>query len=163
VDKDLAQLAKGGAASAPGGKQRSAAKPAAKKARNQVAAKPRKSGGASIESVVIDLLRANGAPMAFRDVLATIKKKKLVKTKVASFDGVLRQAMAKSSRIKRVSEAGGMSGVRSCEMRDAYFWPRGGGLCGVKQDVESWEMNGAPRRDGLTPVFSMRLWGPPST
>jgi hypothetical protein len=102
VDKELARLAKGGARVAPGGKKRASTRPAAKKARAQAAAKPRKSGGASVEAVVIDLLKANGAPMAFQDVLATIKKRKLVKTKAANFDAVLRQAMSKSLKIKRV-------------------------------------------------------------
>jgi hypothetical protein len=87
---------------APAGRRRASAKPSVKKVRKPVAAKPRRSGGASVEAVVIDLLKANGAPMAFQDVLATIKKKKLVKTKAANFDAVLRQGMSKSSKIKRV-------------------------------------------------------------
>ncbi len=40
--------------------------------------------------------------MAVPEILATIKKQKLVKTKAANFDGVLRQAMSKSSKTKRV-------------------------------------------------------------
>jgi hypothetical protein len=40
--------------------------------------------------------------MAVHEILAIIKKQKLVKTKAANFDGVLRQAMSKSSMIKRM-------------------------------------------------------------
>lgn len=102
VDRELAQLAKGGVRVTRAGKKRASAKSPAKKVRNQVAAKPRKSGGASVEAVVIDLLKANGGPMGVPDILATIKKQKLVKTKAANFAGVVRQTICKSSRIKRV-------------------------------------------------------------
>lgn len=81
--------------------KRGTAKPGAKKAGKKVGAEMATATG-SIESVVVDLLKANGAPMAVPEILATIKKKKLVKTKASNFDGVLRQAMSKSSKIKRV-------------------------------------------------------------
>jgi len=104
VEKELARLVKGaGAAKLVGGHRakRSAAKPATKKARKKAAAKKAAATG-SIESVVVDLLKANGAPMAVPEILATIKKQKLVKTKAADFSGVVRQMLSKSSRIKRV-------------------------------------------------------------
>ncbi len=99
VEKELARLMKGAPIAKPAPKRakRAAAKDGAKKA----AAKKLPATG-SIESVVIDLLKANGAPMAVPEILATIKTQKLVKTKAANFDGVLRQAMYKSSKIKRV-------------------------------------------------------------
>jgi predicted nucleic acid-binding Zn-ribbon protein len=103
VEKELARLAKGAAIanSAPKPAKRTAAKPAKKRAGQKAAAKRVPATG-SIESVVIDLLRANGAPMAVPEILATIKKQKLVKTKAANFAGVVRQSISKSSKIKWV-------------------------------------------------------------
>lgn len=106
VERDLARLAKGVGARKPvaGNRaKRGAAKPGTKKARKKAAAtnataKP----AATIENVVVDLLKANGAPMAVPEILATIKKQKLVKTKAADFAGVVRQTIYKSSKIKRV-------------------------------------------------------------
>lgn len=106
VEKELARLVKGAGAAKPvAGKRakRASAKPGAKKARKKASAKTVPATGApTIETIVVDLLKANGAPMAVPEILAIIKKQKLVKTKAANFDGVLRQAMSKSSRIKRV-------------------------------------------------------------
>ena len=105
VEKELARLGKGAAAAkraAPKRAKRVAAKPAKRMAKKKAGAKKAPaSGSPTIETVVLDLLKANGAPMAFQDVLAAIKKKKLIKTKAANFDGVLRQAMSKSTKIKR--------------------------------------------------------------
>jgi predicted nucleic acid-binding Zn-ribbon protein len=104
VEKELARLVKGaGAAKPAAGKRtkRSSAKPVAKKARKKAGAKKTPSTG-SIETVVLDLLKANGAPMTIPEILATIKKQKLVKTKAANFAGVLRQMLSKSSKVKRV-------------------------------------------------------------
>lgn len=107
VEKELARLVKLAGVSKPvAGKRtkRPAAKPATKKAGKKAAATktPAAAGSPSIETVVLDLLRANGAPMAVPEILATIKKQKLVKTKAADFSGVVRQMLSKSSRIKRV-------------------------------------------------------------
>ncbi len=106
VAKELARLSKGAAAAKPATTKRAkraTTKPGAMKASKKAAAKKAPATGSpSIESVVIDLLKANGAPMAVSEILAMIKKQKLVKTKAANFDGVLRQAMYKSSKIKRV-------------------------------------------------------------
>jgi hypothetical protein len=104
VERDLARLMKGvGAGKRVVGKRakRGAAKPGAKKAGEKAAAKQTPATG-SIESVVVNLLKANGAPMAIPEILATIKKQKLVKSKAANFAGVVRQTIYKSSRIKRV-------------------------------------------------------------
>ncbi len=57
--------------------------------------------GPTIESVVVDLIKANGGKMAFQDILATIQKKKLVKSKAKSFDNVLRRTISTSGKIKR--------------------------------------------------------------
>jgi hypothetical protein len=107
VEKELARLVKGAAVAKPVvGKraQRPAAKPGTKKARKNAAATkaPATDGTPTIETVVIDLLKANGAPMAVPEILAAIKKQKLIKTKAANFAGVVRQSISKSARIKRV-------------------------------------------------------------
>ncbi len=106
VEKELARLVKGAAVARPAAAKRAkraTPKPGTKKAGKKAAAKKAPATGTpSIEAVVIDLLTANGAPMAVPEILDTIKKRKLVKTKAANFDGVLRQAMYKSSKIKRV-------------------------------------------------------------
>lgn len=104
VEKELVRLVKGAAAAKPAATKRAkraAAKPGAKKTSKQAVTKKAPSTG-SIESVVIELLKANGAPMAVPEILATIKKQKLVKTKAANFAGVVRQTLSKSSKIKRV-------------------------------------------------------------
>lgn len=106
VEKELARLVKGAAAAKPAaGKRakRSSAKPATKKARKKTGAKKTPATGSpSIETVVVDLLKANGAPMTIPEIVATIKKQKLVKTKAADFSGVVRQMLSKSSKVKRV-------------------------------------------------------------
>ena len=106
VEKELAKLVKGAAVAKPvAGKRakRAAAKPAAKKARRKAdATKAPATSAPTIETIVLDLLKANGAPMALQDIMATIKKQKLVKSKAADFSGVVRQMLSKSSRIKRV-------------------------------------------------------------
>jgi hypothetical protein len=106
VEKDLARLLKGAAIARPAAKnqaKRGAAKPSAKKARKTAGAKSALATSVpTIETIVVDLLKANGAPMAVPEILAAIKKQKLVKTKAANFDGVLRQARSKSSKFKRV-------------------------------------------------------------
>jgi hypothetical protein len=106
VEKELARLVKGAGVAKPvAGKRakRPAAKPAAKKARKKAAAaKATAKPATTVETVVVDLLKANGAPMAVPEILATIKKQKLVKTKAVNFAGVVRQTIYKSSKIKRV-------------------------------------------------------------
>jgi hypothetical protein len=55
--------------------KRGAAKPGAKKAGKKAAAKGvTAKAAATIETIVVDLLKANGAPMAVPEILATIKK-----------------------------------------------------------------------------------------
>jgi len=106
VEKELAHLLKGAVVAkraAPKRAKRAAAKPVTKKDRKKAGANTAPGTGApTIEAVVVKLLKANGAPMAVPEILATIKKQKLVKTKAADFSGVVRQMLSKSSRIKRV-------------------------------------------------------------
>lgn len=103
VERDLARLVKGVAVTKPAAPKRATAKPGTKKVRKNAAAKKATAKpAATIETVVVDLLKANGAPMAVPEILATIKKQKLVKTKAANFAGVVRQTLSKSSKIKRV-------------------------------------------------------------
>ncbi len=95
--------------SAKRGARKAAAKRGAKKAGRKVAAKAAKGskkkvaakGRATIESVVVDLLKKAGEPVAFKDLLATIKKQKLVKTKSANFSNVLRRTLSTSKAVKR--------------------------------------------------------------
>ncbi len=106
VETELARLVKGAAVANPTATKRvkrAAAKPGAKKARKMTAANSAPAAGApTIENIVLDLLKAHGAPMTTPEIVATIKKQKLVKTKAADFPGVVRQMLSKSSRIKRV-------------------------------------------------------------
>ena len=71
-----------------------------KKTRKTVARKPR-SGKPTVESVVADLIRKKGKPMAFQDILAVITKKKLIKTKSKDFANVLRRTLSTSKLMKR--------------------------------------------------------------
>ena len=92
------------------GAKKAAAKRGTKKAAHKVAARSAKAakkkaaptkGRVTVESVVVDLLKKNGAPMSFKDILATIQKKKLVKTKSANFANVLRRTLSTSEVVKR--------------------------------------------------------------
>lgn len=74
------------------------ARVAAKRGRPAANKAPR----ATVESVVVALLKANKKPMAFPEIVATIQKKKLIKTKSANFANVLRRTISTSSKIKRV-------------------------------------------------------------
>ena len=56
----------------------------------------------TVESIVVDLLKAHGEPMAFKDILAVIEEKKLVKTKSKNFANVLRRTLSTSKAVKRV-------------------------------------------------------------
>lgn len=55
----------------------------------------------TLESVVVGLLKAAKGSMAFQDILGTIQKKKLVKSKSANFSNVLRRTISTSKKIKR--------------------------------------------------------------
>ena len=72
---------------------------AAKRGRPAAPKAPRQ----TVESVVVALLKANKKPMAFPEIMATIRKKKLIKTKSANFANVLRRTISTSSKIKRVA------------------------------------------------------------
>ena len=77
---------------------------AKKTAKKPTRAKPERrgaKGGPTIEAVVIDMIKANGGKMAFKEVLATIQKKKLIKTKAKDFANVLRRTISTSGKIKR--------------------------------------------------------------
>ncbi|MBE0564915.1 MAG: hypothetical protein IH621_03090 [Krumholzibacteria bacterium] len=78
------------------------AKGKAKKATATATKRATAKAGPTIESVVVDLIKANGGKMTFQDILATIQKKKLVKTKATNFDNVLRRTISTSEAIKRV-------------------------------------------------------------
>ena len=72
---------------------------AAKRGRPAAPKAPRQ----TVESVVVALLKANKKPMAFPEIMATIQKKKLIKTKSANFANVLRRTISTSGAIKRVA------------------------------------------------------------
>ena len=71
---------------------------AAKRGRPAATKAPRQ----TVESVVVALLKAHKKPMAFPEIMATIQKRKLIKTKSANFANVLRRTISTSSKIKRV-------------------------------------------------------------
>ena len=71
---------------------------AAKRGRPAAPTAPRQ----TVESVVISLLKANKKPMAFPEIMSTIQKRKLIKTKSANIANVLRRTISTSSTIKRV-------------------------------------------------------------
>ena len=85
-----------------------AARKTAKKttARKAAAKKPR----VTVETVVTDLIRANGKPMPFQDILASVTKGKLIKTKSKNFANVLRRTLSTSKMVKRVGR--GIYGVK---------------------------------------------------
>jgi hypothetical protein len=72
---------------------------AAKRGRPAASKAPR----TTVESTVVALLKANKKPMAFPEIMATIQKKKLIKTKSANFANVLRRTISTSAKIKRVA------------------------------------------------------------
>ncbi len=63
----------------------------------------------TLEWVVADLIRSEGKPLAFQDILATIQKKKLFQTKSKNFDNVLRRTLSTSKKVKRMGR--GIYGV----------------------------------------------------
>lgn len=81
--------------------KKAVAKKAAKKrvAKNAAPKVPR----VTVESVVVDLLKGSKKPMAFQDILATIQKKKLIKSKSKDFSNVLRRTLSTSKKVKRVA------------------------------------------------------------
>lgn len=82
-------------------KKAAGAKKTARKATRAKAAPRGAKGAPTIESVVIDVIKANGGKMAFQEVLATIQEKKLIKTKAKDFANVLRRTISTSEKIKR--------------------------------------------------------------
>ncbi|MFH1842143.1 MAG: hypothetical protein ABIF77_02965 [bacterium] len=72
------------------------------KAARQVTKRAAAKGKVTLEDVVEELIRTNGKPLAFQDILATITKKKLVATKSKNFANVLRRTLSTSVRINRV-------------------------------------------------------------
>ena len=93
-------------------KKRAGKKVVAKKATKKRVAKKaaaKKAPRVTVESTVVGLLKGKKNPMAFQDILATIEKKKLVKSKSKNFANVLRRTLSTSKKIKRVSR--GLYGV----------------------------------------------------
>lgn len=82
-------------------KKAAGAKGRAKKATGAATKRAAAKGGPTIESVVVDVIKANGGEMAFQEIKASILKKKLVKTKATNFDNVLRRTISTSGKIKR--------------------------------------------------------------
>ena len=86
------------------------ARKVAKKTTRKVAAKGRKvskkiskKSRPKLEDVVVALIKKNGGPMSFKDIYATIVKRKLVKTRSKQFDNVLRRTLSTSDNVRRVS------------------------------------------------------------
>jgi len=72
------------------------------KARKKAPARKKTAGKPTVETVVAELIRKNGKPMTFQDILGTITKKKLVRTKSKNFANVLRRTLSTSKQLKRV-------------------------------------------------------------
>lgn len=67
---------------------------------------PRRRAGAgkpTLQEVVAGLIRQNGGPLAFQDILGTIQKQRLVATKSGNFANVLRRTLSTSKLVKRVA------------------------------------------------------------
>jgi uncharacterized protein (DUF4415 family) len=134
VEKELARLTKGApiAKSAPKRAKHGAAKPAKKSAGTKAAAK-KAPATASIESVVIDLLKANGAPWPFpRSSLRS--KAEAGQDEGRQFRG-RRAAVDLEEFEDQEGGAGGVSGVRAqCPSHHHLIqspWPQGGHVSGV--------------------------------
>lgn len=63
---------------------------------------PARKGG-TLQEVVATLIRENGKPMAFQDILAAIAKRKLVKTRSKNFANVLRRTISGSKAFNNVA------------------------------------------------------------
>jgi len=81
---------------------------AKKPGRRKVAKKPARKraaqgkGGATLEDVVIGVIKAAGKEMSFPDIRDTITSKKLYQSKSKNFDNVLRRTISTAKGIKRV-------------------------------------------------------------
>ena len=86
---------------------RGAAKKGTKKTTRKVAAGRKVSKGKKprpkLDDVVVALIKKNGGPMSFKDIYATIVKRKLVTTRSKQFDNVLRRTLSTSKNVKRVA------------------------------------------------------------
>ena len=74
-----------------------------KKAAGRKPSGPKNTGGrVALEDVIVSVLKKGGGKMSFQDLLATIVKGKLYKSKAAKFDNVLRRTLSTSKKVKRV-------------------------------------------------------------
>jgi signal recognition particle GTPase len=127
VSGRIAKLIGGMGSTAPARRAKPGRKPARKKAAKKVAKKAAKkpvkktvkkavkrtvkktskktaskaTGKQTVEQVVIDLIRANGAPMPFQEILSAITSRKLVKSKSKNFANVLRRTLSTSASLVR--------------------------------------------------------------
>ena len=56
-----------------------------------------------LDDVGVALIKKKGGPMSFKDIYATIVKRKLVTTRSKQFDNVLRRTLSTSKNVKRVA------------------------------------------------------------
>ena len=54
-----------------------------------------------LEDVVVKVIKANGGPMGYKELIAVIVKKKLFVSKSSNFDNVLRRTLSTSKLVKR--------------------------------------------------------------
>ncbi len=59
-------------------------------------------GRPKLEDVVAKVIKANGGPMSYKELISLIVKKKLFVSKSSNFDNVLRRTLSTSKLIKRV-------------------------------------------------------------
>ncbi len=59
------------------------------------------SGRDKLEDVVVKVIKANGGPMSYKELISVIVKKKLFVSKSSNFDNVLRRTLSTSKLVKR--------------------------------------------------------------
>jgi len=59
------------------------------------------SGRVKLEDVVVKVIKANGGPMGYKELISVIVKKKLFVSKSSNFDNVLRRTLSTSKLVKR--------------------------------------------------------------
>jgi hypothetical protein len=74
---------------------RKVTKKTTKKTVGKAAAQPR------LEDIVLDIIKKNGGPVAYQDIMASITKGKLFASRSKNFDNVLRRTLSTSKKVKR--------------------------------------------------------------
>jgi hypothetical protein len=98
VEADIEKLVRGFTlAAAPKRTRRTKGKAARRAGARKAPAHPKQ----TLQDVVVSVIRQNGGKMAFQDILATIQKGKLYRSKSRNFANVLRRTVSISPKVKR--------------------------------------------------------------